>query len=112
MSVKLRMKYLSGGRKSLYLDIYHNGKRHYDFLKLILDQGIKPSWQGVMLEESLPLLMESRGLQGLLAHQTISMESPPGEAHLPYPIRKTLPLLRDTTEKVFRSGKPESVGSS
>ncbi|HIB93913.1 MAG TPA: site-specific integrase [Candidatus Lambdaproteobacteria bacterium] len=41
MSVKLRMKYLSGGRKSLYLDIYHNGKRHYDFLKLILDQEIK-----------------------------------------------------------------------
>ena len=37
------------------------------------------------------------------------MESPPGEAHLPYPIRKTLPLLRDTTEKVFRSGKPDSV---
>jgi len=36
MSVKLRMKYLAGGKKGLYLDIYHSGQRHYDFLKLYL----------------------------------------------------------------------------
>ena len=39
MSVKLRMKYLAGGKKGLYLDIYHSGQRHYDFLKLYLEKG-------------------------------------------------------------------------
>ena len=39
MSVKLRMKNLAGGKKGLYLDIYHSGQRHYDFLKLYLEKG-------------------------------------------------------------------------
>ena len=39
MSVKLRMKNLANGRKSLYLDIYHNEQRHYEFLKLYLLKG-------------------------------------------------------------------------
>jgi len=39
MSVKLRKKNLAGGKKGLYLDIYHNGQRHYDFLKLYLEKG-------------------------------------------------------------------------
>lgn len=34
MSVKLRHKTLSNGSKSFYLDIYHDGKRHYEFLKI------------------------------------------------------------------------------
>lgn len=34
--VRLRMKQLSNGNKSLYLDIYHNGKRTYEYLKLYL----------------------------------------------------------------------------
>ena len=33
------MKNLAGGKKGLYLDIYHNGQRHYDFLKLYLEKG-------------------------------------------------------------------------
>ena len=41
MSVKLRTKNLSGGRKSLYLDIYHKGKRNYDFLDLVLEDEVK-----------------------------------------------------------------------
>jgi len=34
--VRLRFKTLSNGNKSIYLDIYVNGKRTYDFLKLYL----------------------------------------------------------------------------
>ncbi len=33
MSVKLRTKAKAGGKKSQYLDIWHNGKRYYEFLK-------------------------------------------------------------------------------
>ena len=39
MSVKLRQKILAGGKKSLYLYIYHNQKRHYEFLSLYLLNG-------------------------------------------------------------------------
>ena len=39
MSVKLRRKKTAGEKISLYLDIYHNGKRQYDFLKLYLLKG-------------------------------------------------------------------------
>ena len=39
MSVKLRKKNLAGGKKSLYLDTFINGQRHYDFLKLYLLKG-------------------------------------------------------------------------
>jgi integrase len=34
--VQLREKLLSNGNKSLYLDVYRNGKRSYEFLKLYL----------------------------------------------------------------------------
>ncbi len=34
--VKLRKKPISGGRQSLYLDIYMNGNRSYEFLKMYL----------------------------------------------------------------------------
>lgn len=34
--VRLRYKELANGNKSLYLDIYHDGKRSYEFLKLYL----------------------------------------------------------------------------
>lgn len=33
-TVQLREKLLKNGNKSLYLDIWHDGKRHYEFLKL------------------------------------------------------------------------------
>lgn len=36
MSVQLRKKTCAGGKQSLYLDIYHNNERHYEFLKLYL----------------------------------------------------------------------------
>ena len=34
--VRIRYKLISGGRKSIYLDIYANGVRRYEFLKLYL----------------------------------------------------------------------------
>jgi site-specific recombinase XerD len=34
--VKIRLKELKDGNKSVYLDIYHNGKRQYRFLKLYI----------------------------------------------------------------------------
>ena len=34
--IRLRQKNLSNGNKSLYLDIYRNGKREYEFLKLYI----------------------------------------------------------------------------
>lgn len=36
MAVKLRKKRLASGKTSLYLDIYSNGQRHYEFLKMHL----------------------------------------------------------------------------
>ena len=38
MSVKTKNENLAGGKKGLYLDIYHSGQRHYDFLKLYLEK--------------------------------------------------------------------------
>lgn len=34
--IKIRLKDLSDGNKSIYLDYYLNGKRKYEFLKLYL----------------------------------------------------------------------------
>jgi len=38
MGIQLREKQLSDGRRSLYLDIYHDGKRSYEFLEIYLDK--------------------------------------------------------------------------
>ena len=34
--IRLRMKDLANGNKCLYLDIYQNGKRTYEYLKMYL----------------------------------------------------------------------------
>lgn len=40
--VRIRFKELKNGGKSIYLDIYTNGKRSYEFLKLALVPEISP----------------------------------------------------------------------
>jgi integrase len=42
MKVQLRKRKLANGNTSLYLDIYSNGKRYYEFLKLHLSKGGNP----------------------------------------------------------------------
>ena len=37
MGIHLRQKHLRDGRRSLYLDIYHDGKRQYEFLEIYLE---------------------------------------------------------------------------
>ena len=46
MSVKLRRRKLKSGRISLYLDIYHEGQRHYEFLKIHLDPNCRAATSG------------------------------------------------------------------
>ena len=50
MSVKLRRKKAAKGRISLYLDIYHEGQRHYDFMKLYLEKGTHNTTKAVNKE--------------------------------------------------------------
>ena len=50
MSVKLRRKKAAKGRISLYLDIYHEGQRHYDFMKLYLEKGTDNTTKAVNKE--------------------------------------------------------------
>lgn len=44
--IKIRQKKLANGNISLYLDIYLNGKRHYEFLRLYLNPRAEQSRQG------------------------------------------------------------------
>ena len=48
MSVKLRKKKLSGSKISLYLDIYLNGQRQYQFLNLYLYKGTNSRIKGLI----------------------------------------------------------------
>jgi site-specific recombinase XerD len=50
MSIKLREKLLKNKGKSLYLDIYHNGKRSYDFLGIIINKDDKPDKKNEKLD--------------------------------------------------------------
>ncbi|MDQ3109517.1 MAG: phage integrase SAM-like domain and Arm DNA-binding domain-containing protein, partial [Bacteroidota bacterium] len=73
MSVKLRKKKISKGRFSLYLDIYENGKRKYDFLELYLEKS-KP-------EESKENLAAAKKIRLAVEHQlAFSKRSVPNES--------------------------------
>ena len=53
MSIQLRKKRLADGRQSLYLDIYHNGRRSYDFLKLYLGKDKATNKETLRLADSI-----------------------------------------------------------
>ena len=71
MSVKLRKKNLADGKKGLYLDIYHNGQRHYDFLKLILGQEIKVKKETDRDMQFLSKRIKAENSEKLLLAETI-----------------------------------------
>jgi integrase len=53
MSVKVREKKLSDGRRSLYLDIYRNGRRAYEFLEIYLTTDRQKNKEARELAESI-----------------------------------------------------------
>lgn len=44
--IRLRMKPLSDGSKSLYLDIYRDGKRTYEYLKMYIIPETESGYDG------------------------------------------------------------------
>jgi site-specific recombinase XerD len=71
MSVKLREKQLKSGQISFYLDIYHNGSRHYEFLDIHVhkhrpsesDKEKRQMAQQICIRREHELIMEENGLQ-------------------------------------------------
>ena len=81
--IKLRKKKLSDGRHSLYLDIYLNGKRQYEFLKLhitkdkaqnkeilLLAENIRAKRQIEIQNSSYGFISESRKKRNLIEYMT------------------------------------------
>lgn len=69
MSVKLRTKILKDGGKSYYLDIYHNGKRSYEFL------GIKTVNKGEQKDSAIQKNEKKRIAESLAAQKEIELIS-------------------------------------
>lgn len=53
MQIQLRKKKLQDGRESLYLDIYKDGKRSYEFLKLYIKRGNPENKETLLLAEKI-----------------------------------------------------------
>jgi integrase len=53
MKIKLRKKSLKDGRESLYLDIYKDGSRSYEFLKLYIKRGNPDNKEIILLAEKI-----------------------------------------------------------
>jgi integrase len=57
MGIQVRQKKLSDGRRSLYLDIYHSGKRAYEFLDIYLTDDRQANKESLKLAESIKAKM-------------------------------------------------------
>ncbi len=53
MGIQVRQKKLADGRKSLYLDVYHAGKRAYEFLDIYLTKDRQANKESLKLAESI-----------------------------------------------------------
>ena len=53
MKVTLRKKSLKSGRVSLYLDIYHLGRRRYEYLNIYLERGDGERKEKIKLAENV-----------------------------------------------------------
>lgn len=53
MKVSIRKKKLQNGTTSLYLDIYHRGKRNYEFLNIYLDKNKEENKEKILLAEKI-----------------------------------------------------------
>jgi len=53
MSVVVRKRKLKSGKQSIYLDIYYNGRRSYEFLKLYLGKNKEQNKEIIKLAESI-----------------------------------------------------------
>ena len=53
MSVKVRRKKMKDGNFSLYLDIYHKGKRKYEFLQLYLAKDKQANKETLAIADSI-----------------------------------------------------------
>lgn len=69
MSVKLRKKTLSNGKISLYLDIYIDGQRKYEFLKFHLYKKTRTPFEAEHNKETLALA------QGIAAKRQIALQA-------------------------------------
>ncbi len=80
--VKIRFKKMKGGRKSIYLDCYRDGKRSYEFLKLYLSPGrdattramndnAMASARTIQLERTLAIQNEGTGLKAVSSQKML-----------------------------------------
>lgn len=75
--VTLREKILANGNISLYLDIYHNGKRQYEFLKIYIKDKPKSSDEREKNKENLQLAEAIRSeRESSLKHNEFGFNSP------------------------------------
>lgn len=101
--VKLREKPLANGSRSLYLDIYRNGKRHKEYLKLYLFDAKTPAEK----EQNRQTLATA---QAVKAKRTIELQN--GEYSFTKQFKENTPFLeyyRNMVEE--RRKNPESQGN-
>ena len=101
--VKLREKKLSNGNSSLYLDIYRNGKRHKEYLKLYLIDATTPMER----EQNRQTLATA---QAIKSKRLIEMQN--GEYSFTRQFKEDTPFLEYYRKMVEdRHKNPESKGN-
>ena len=102
--VKLREKKLSNGNVSLFLDIYRNGKRHKEYLKLYLIDAKTP----LEKEQNRQTLATA---QAIKSKRLIELQN--GEYSFTHQFKENTPFLEYYQKMVEERRKnPESKGNS